>query len=83
MTQHASLALNDHEAEFVERQVVNGTYASAAEVLRAGLHMLEEHDAKVKALQAALQEGLDSGPPMPFDRDEFLQRMRDKYVSRS
>ena len=57
-----------------------GRYSSASDVVRAGLRLLEEHEAKVRALEAALIEGEQSGPPMPFDNDAFLQRMRDKHV---
>jgi antitoxin ParD1/3/4 len=83
MTHHASIALNDQEAAFVRQQVGAGHYASETDVLRAGLRLLEEHDAKVKALEEALQAGLDSGPATPFDFDEFLHRMHDKHGSRS
>ena len=80
MTHHTSIALNDHEAEFVERQVGDGHYASETDVLRAGLRMLEEHDAKVRALEAALIEG-EKGPFSPFDPDSFLAELHAKHNS--
>jgi len=39
-------------------------------------HLLEEHDAKVKALEAALLEGEQSGEPRPLDFEAFKARMR-------
>lgn len=39
---------------------------------------LEEHEAKVKALRAALVAGEESGPPRRFDSKAFLKRMRAK-----
>lgn len=54
---------------------VAGRHGSASEVVREGLHLLDEHEAKVRALQEALIEGEESGPPQPFDRLAFFARM--------
>lgn len=79
MTRNTSVVLGDHFAEFIDAQVRGGRYGSASDVMRAGLRLLEEHEAKVKALQEALIAGEDSGPPMPFDNEAFLKRMRAKH----
>ena len=44
------------------------------------LLLLEEHEAKVKALQDALIAGEDSGAPEAFDNKAFLKRMRAKHA---
>jgi antitoxin ParD1/3/4 len=76
MARNTSVSLGDHFAEFIDAQVRTGRYGSASDVVRAGLRLLEEHEAKVKALQDALIAGEESGPPMPFDNEAFLKRMR-------
>jgi antitoxin ParD1/3/4 len=38
--------------------------------------LLEEHEAKVVALRAALIEGEKSGPATPFDFDIFIARKK-------
>ena len=43
-------------------------------VVRAGLRLLEEREAKQDTLRAALIEGEQSGPPTPFDFDAFIER---------
>ena len=47
--------------------------------IRAGLRLLEEHEAKVKALQDALIAGEQSGEPRPFDFDSFKARKRAEF----
>lgn len=72
MKNNASISLGDHFSDFVEDRVESGCYSSASEVLRAGLRLLEEHEAKVEALRNALIEGEQSGPAVPFDFDAFI-----------
>ena len=76
MTRNTSISLGDHFAEFVDRQLQQGRYGSASEVVRAGLRLLEEHEMKLSTLRAALAEGENSGPSEPFDFDAFVARKR-------
>lgn len=80
MTRHSSITLSDHDAAFIEEQLGNGAYQSATEVISAGLRLLEEHEAKVKALQEALKAGENSGPATPFDRDGFLAELHARHA---
>jgi antitoxin ParD1/3/4 len=73
MARNTSITLGDHFVQFVERQVAEGRYGSASEVVRAGLRLLEEHEARVAGLRAALIAGEESGPPAPFDFDRFVE----------
>ena len=82
MARNTSVTLCDHFAEFVDEQVQNGRYGSTSEVVRAGLRLLEEHEAKVRALQQALIEGEQSGEPKPFDFAAFKVRKRAEFESR-
>ena len=78
MPRNTSIVLGDHFADFVEEQIHSGRYGSASEVIRAGLRMLEDHEARVNALRAALVEGENSGPAEPFDFDAFLERKNNR-----
>jgi antitoxin ParD1/3/4 len=72
MPRNTSVTLGDHFADFVDEQVDSGRYGSASEVIRAGLRLLEDREARVAALRAALIKGEESGAAAPFDVDAFL-----------
>jgi len=72
MAKNTSFTLGEHFAAFVDEQVSAGRYGSASEVVRAGLRLLEERETKLKALRQAIHEGLESGPPEPFDVEAFI-----------
>lgn len=72
MAQNTSISLDDHFADFLSREVSSGRYRSASEVVRAGLRLLEDHEAQLAGLRAALVAGEDSGSAVPFDFDAFI-----------
>ncbi|MDO5052632.1 MAG: type II toxin-antitoxin system ParD family antitoxin [Pseudoclavibacter sp.] len=72
MAQNTSISLDEHFSDFLARQVASGRYRSASEVVRAGLCLLEDREAQLAALRAALVEGEESGAAEPFDFDAFV-----------
>lgn len=82
MARNTSVTIGDHFTSFISEQVTAGRYGSTSDVVRAGLRLLEEHEAKVKALEAALIEGEKSGEPQPFDFEAFKARKRVEYEAR-
>jgi antitoxin ParD1/3/4 len=73
---NTSFSLGEHFLSFVETQVNEGRYASASDVVRAGLRLLEERESQLAALRAALIEGETSGESTSFDFDAFIARKR-------
>jgi antitoxin ParD1/3/4 len=63
---------------FISDQVKAGRYGSSSEVVRAGLRLLVDREARVKALQ----EALIAGEPQPFDFEAFKARKRAEYEGR-
>ena len=76
MSKKASFSIGEHFSDFVEAQVKEGRYDSPSDVVRAGLRLLEEQEAKLAALRAALIEGEQSGASTPFDFEAFFARKR-------
>jgi antitoxin ParD1/3/4 len=71
VSRSTSVSLGPHFSSFIDNQVQGGRYGTASDVIRAGLRLLEEHETKVKSLQNALQAGLESDEPKPFDFETF------------
>ncbi len=61
----SSYVVGDHFEAFIKEQIQQGRYASASEVVRDGLRVLEDRErlraAKLQALRADIQRGADSG----------------------
>lgn len=76
MGKNTSFSLGEHFSDFIDEKVEQGRYGSASDVVRAGLRLLEEQEAKLSALRSALDEGEESGPAVPFDFDAFIAAKR-------
>ena len=74
MPRNTSVSLGDHFAGFIDERLKSGRFNSASDVVRAGLRLLEEQEAKLEALRNALAEGERSGPAEKFDFDAFIDR---------
>jgi antitoxin ParD1/3/4 len=61
-----SYSIGKHFEELIDNLVESGRYATASEVMREGLRLVEEREerrkAKLEALRAEIQKGFDSGP---------------------
>lgn len=82
MARNTSITIGDHFSHFVSEQVQSGRYGSTSDVVRAGLRLLEEHEARVRALHDALVVGEESGAPLPFDVAAFKTRKRAAFQER-
>ena len=79
MAKNTSMLLGDRFTGFIDMQVRTGRYSSASDVVRAGLRLLEEHEAKVKTLQNALTAGEQSGTPRPLDFERLKAHKRAEF----
>jgi len=73
--------------DMVRRKVASGLYASASEVVREALRLMEEQDrvraAKLEQLRQDIFEGLNSGEPTPWDPEEIKREGRKRRAARA
>lgn len=68
--------------EFVTALVATGRYNSKSEVLREGVRLIQDREARLAAYDAAIMEGVreaDAGLGTPAE--DVFARLRDKYRS--
>lgn len=56
MARNTSVSLGEHFTEFIEKQVASGRYATASDVLRAGLRLLEREEEQLAWLRERIAE---------------------------
>lgn len=98
-----SITLTPYFKDLVEAKVQSGRYSDASDVLREALRLFEQHErereARLRDLQAAIDEGLASGESQPFSTygtlgalldasvrwhgDDLAERLADVYASRT
>lgn len=61
MPKNTSITLGDHFDGFIANQINEGRFASASEVVRAGLRLLEDNERRIATLRHLLEEGERSG----------------------
>jgi antitoxin ParD1/3/4 len=78
----SSYAIGEHFERFIKDQVAQGRYASASEVVRDALRLLEDVEqrrtAALETLREEIRTGLASGEGK--SADEVLARLEGKYT---
>ncbi len=77
----SSYVIGEHFEQFIKGLIQQGRYASASEVIRDGLRALEDCEklrtAKLEALRADIQQGINSGPSRPVQ--EVTAELQARY----
>jgi antitoxin ParD1/3/4 len=77
-----NVSIPDAMKEWVERQSEDGRYSNASDYVRDLIRRDQARQDAISALQAAINEGLASGEPQPFDAHAFKLRMRERQLVR-
>ena len=77
MPKNTSIMMGDHFDDFIAQQISEGRYASASEVVRAGLRLLENNEQKISTLRRMLDEGENSGTA-EYSYESLMQELDDE-----
>lgn len=69
-----NVSLPDQMKDWVERRSEDGRYSNSSDYVRALIRRDQERETAVADLQAAIDEGLESGAPQHFNVDRFLAK---------
>ncbi len=73
--------------DMVRQKVASGLYASASEVVREALRLMEDRDqvraAKLAQLRQDIRDGLNSGDPTPWNPEEIKREGRKRRAARA
>ena len=79
-TMASSYSIGKHFEGLIEGLIESGRYSTASEIMREGLRLVEEREerrkAKLEALRAEIQKGIDSGPAEEVDIGEMIARIK-------
>lgn len=82
-----TISLPPEHADFIDAKVASGAFASASEVVRAGLRALQERDAAVeKWLReevAPAYDALRADPDRAIPLDDVMARIRKRHAGKS
>ncbi|ATY92158.1 type II toxin-antitoxin system ParD family antitoxin [Pectobacterium atrosepticum] len=80
MARTMTIDLGDELRHYVESLVESGDYRTQSEVIREALRMLREKQAEsdLQTLRQLVAEGINSGEPQEWNKDEFLQKIRNR-----
>ncbi|MES9964225.1 MAG: type II toxin-antitoxin system ParD family antitoxin [Candidatus Sedimenticola sp. 20ELBAFRAG] len=77
MSKNTSISLGEHFDSFIADQLKNGRFASTSEIVRAGLRLLEEEEAKLITLRKMLDEG-ESSDFVEYSLDGLISDLDDE-----
>ena len=81
-----TVSLPAEQASYIDAQVAQGTYASASEVVRAGLRALQERDAAVERWLreevAPAYDAMQADPARAIPATQVLQNLRAHHAKR-
>lgn len=79
MSKNTSITLGEHFELIIKKNIESGRYATASEVIREGLRLVEEREHKIQLLREAIEAGERSGYVKNFDAIKHLEELNRNY----
>lgn len=67
MGKNTSIILGEYFDKLINNQISMGRYASASEMIREGLRLLDERNKNIESINKALIQGEKSGEPHDYN----------------
>ena len=80
MARTMTVDIGEELRDFIDSLVSSGDYRTQSEVLRDALRLLREKqtESHLQSLRDLLAEGVSSGTPETWNKDVFLQRIKER-----
>jgi len=75
-----NVSLPDPMKIWVEARLKDGSFSNTSDYVRHLIRRDQERAQAVEVLQKAIDEGVQSGEPEPFDFKAFKARMREQHA---
>jgi antitoxin ParD1/3/4 len=86
-SRNPSISLSEHHRRLVDDLVASGRYQGVSEVVREGLRLLEDREARrgraLAEIEKAVQEGIASGSAGSLDLDALIAEAERRAGARS
>ena len=73
-----NISLPDQMKAFAEAQTRDGRYSNVSDYMRDLIRRDQERREAIAEIQALVDQSIASGPPEPFDMDEFIAEMKSR-----
>lgn len=75
-----NVSLPDPMKTWIEARMKDGNFSNTSDYVRHLIRRDQERMQAIEALQRAIDEGVRSGEPIPFDFKVFKARMRERHA---
>lgn len=75
-----NVSLPDPMKSWIETRLKDGSFSNTSDYVRHLIRRDQERAQAIEALQKAINEGVQSGEPEPFDFKAFKARMREQHA---
>jgi len=75
-----NVSLPDPMKTWIEVRLKDGRFSNTSDYVRHLIRRDQERAQAIEVLQQAIDEGVKSGEPAPFDFKTFKERMRERHA---